>query len=285
MSEFKFNINEVPPLPCNVLFIIGGIGTGKSMLGEFANKHLFGMPNRFPAIDTSACIKESKDRKTPAGEALGKLDRQQSDGEVLPADPVAASVFENLRWHHKEHGLLYAVIMGSPRSPQETEILLKLQAARRINFRVLIVDATPQQMWEGIQRRIQGGLLRADQGPKELVKRLREYKHKTLPAIARLPQGIKKLVRRSDSFTDRISALVELADVRSGLKERMRNRLRSNAVVREEIRKIEQKPPLPPELLVMPNELREFIEGEPGGFSHHAHTNHSVASRHGAVAA
>lgn len=215
----------------NITLISGGVGSGKSTQGQVICNDLSSLKDQYKIlwIDSSLCIKNSKLWKNKPGLQLLRQGDFQEKGLLGDSRPVVDSIMENLHWLKRRHiDAQHFIIPGGGRACEEIDVWDELVSKGIVSYRVVFIECTKKQTSEGIERRIKSGELRADQGPAELERRLKEYKTKTLPMLKHVRPELLHLTHRTKPARVRTIETVSHMDIPYELKRTFITRLKTD---------------------------------------------------------
>ena len=224
--------------------VTGPTGSGKSTLIEIVHHALVDDQKKMRVMDTSACVAESRRRRTKVGKQLLKLGDAQKAGFLLPGDLVVESVMENLEWFGEgQDGIVpfHVFLAGSPRTVEEAQRWKEVFASdKKLLLRVLHVECTREEVHDGIKARKKNGVNREDDAAESLKTKWDEYQRQTLPALNLLGGDILYKTKRERPLLERVHNLVGIAAVPEHTRRNWFAKLHnSNHPIHEAIERVE----------------------------------------------
>lgn len=217
----------------------GPAGGGKSTLITLLRHNVTDDPRRIVSIDSSKCLENSRNSGSAIGLRLKSLLEDQAEGKLLPAKLVVQSVMENLEWI-RQRGIdaFHYLIAGCPRTHEEVQEWIRISRSGSITFRVLIINCTKEQLRQGIESRINQGIIREDD--KAIEQRWNEYLTKTQAIQNMLQDDMVANTSRSEPLIERLRTLVNLMDIPKSVKSKWIRRLDEEShPIHREIQRIE----------------------------------------------
>jgi adenylate kinase family enzyme len=231
------------PTQLEVNAITGATGCGKTTINRLICEELADRPKewgftRITHRDTSACIKESRKRRTPAGLLLLEQEDAELQGKILSAKPVFGSMIENITWIRGHEFLRTFLSAGSPRTEEEARLLLRALGTKRLH--VFHIISSQKEVWAAIERRIASGELRADDGPATFETKWKEYHEKVLPAVAFLPKQIVTEFHYSMPLVEKMEIYLKNMVIQENVRRKMLAKLHTrNHPIHARIHEIE----------------------------------------------
>lgn len=162
--------------------VFGPQGSGKSTQAQYLSEHL-----RLPFFDSGEQLRQLSQSH---GELAEKIRQIMLEGKLVPNDILRQIFNQFIAWHDCSKGL---VIDGFPRTMEQGKLLEELTKEQDWDLVVLYVDISDATAKERLMKRhtvVSGKkVMREDDQPAIVAKRLAVFKQETLPVIEWLSQN------------------------------------------------------------------------------------------------
>jgi ABC-type oligopeptide transport system ATPase subunit len=190
------------------MFVAGGVGAGKSTLGELIVTHL-ALKGTVVTIDSSRCIENSIRRPdSKVGKKLSEFYHKKKRGLLMPPELAFFSILENVYWLEQVLDPVHIIIPGGHRAPDEAGLWKEVRDL--ISWRLFAIPTTDDEIAFGVYLRQRKGSQRnEDADPTMVADRIREYKELTIPSVETAPQELVRYSARSEPLVKRVTNLIE----------------------------------------------------------------------------